>query len=122
MEQDAVALLSRKSRDHAVADRRRAARIELKRGSVKVDSKTFTLKNLSTQGFLLTPYDGDLVARQRVYLTLTLQVDGQELDYATDAQVVRIDARNLAGRFNDLRPDARRAIARIGTRPRPVAG
>jgi len=117
-----VGLLSRKPRDHAVADRRRAPRIELKRGSVKVDSKTFTLKNLSTQGFLLTPYDGDLVARQRVYLTLTLQVDGQELDYATDAQIVRIDARNLAGRFNDLRPDARRAIARIGGRPQPVAG
>ena len=117
-----MALLSRKPRAQAVADRRRAPRIELKRGSAKVDSKTFSLKNVSTQGFLLTPYDGDLVARQRVHLTLLLQVDGQEHDYAIDAQVVRLDARNLAGRFNDLRPDARRAIEHMVMRPRPVAG
>ena len=116
-----MSLLTRKPRGPAVAERRRAPRIELKRGGAKVDSKTFVLKNVSTQGFLLEAYDGDLIARQRVYLTLMLPVDGQELDYRTDAQVVRIDARNLAGRFNDLRPDARRAIERMVDRRRPAA-
>jgi hypothetical protein len=105
--------LHRKAHTATVAERRRAQRIELKRGSAKVDSKTFALKNLSTAGFLLTPYQGDLIARQRVYLTLQLPVDGKEEDYSIDAQVVRIDDGILAGRFNNLRPDARRAIERL---------
>jgi hypothetical protein len=108
-----VAFLNRKARQPQIQDRRRAARLELKRGSVKVDSKTFSLKNLSTAGFLLTAYQGDLIARQRVYLTLLLPVDGQERDFPTDAQVVRINQHDLACRFNDLRPDARRTIERL---------
>ena len=108
-----MSFLSRASRTQSVVERRRAPRIELKRGAVKVDSKTFSLKNLSTGGFLLTPYDGDLIARQRVYLTLLLQVDGKEQDYLTDAHVVRVAERDLAGRFIDLRTDARRVIERL---------
>ena len=95
---------------HARPERRRAPRVELKRGLAKIDSKTYPVKNVSTEGFVLTPYDGDLVTRQRVYLTLVLAIDGKEFDFATDAVVVRTDARTLAGRFNDLRRDARRAI------------
>ena len=105
--------LSRKSRETRMQDRRRAPRIEPKVASAKVDSKTFSLKNVSTAGFLLTPYQGDLIARQRVYMTLLLQIDGKEQDFDIDAQVVRIDAQTLAGRFNDLRPDARRTIERL---------
>jgi len=93
-----------------VAERRAAPRVELKRGMAKIDSKTFAVKNLSTRGFVLDAYEGDLVAHQRVYLTLVLAVDGHERDFATDAVVVRTGQRTLAGRFNDLRRDARRAI------------
>ncbi len=111
-----MSFLSRK-RPTTIAERRRAARIELKNGTAKVDSKVFPLKNLSVSGFLLNPYEGDgLIARQRVYLTLMLKVDGQEQDFLTDAQVVRIGERSLAGRFNNLRPDARRAIERLITK------
>jgi hypothetical protein len=108
-----VSFLSRKPRATQMQDRRRAPRIELKQGTAKVDSKTFPLKNLSTTGFLLTPYQGDLIAHQRVYLTLLLPIDGAERDFLTDAQVVRLDANTLAGRFNNLRPDARRTIERL---------
>ncbi len=101
---------------NAPVDRRRAPRIELRRAAAKVDSKTYPLKNLSTAGFLMTPYEGDLVAHQRVYLTLVLQIDGKEHDYLTDAHVVRLAERNLAGRFIDLRPDARRLIERLITK------
>jgi len=91
-------------------ERRRAPRVELRRGLIKIDSKTYPVKNLSTQGFVVTPYDGDLIAHQRVYLTLVLAVGDQERDFATDAVVVRRQPGSLAGRFNDLRRDARRVI------------
>jgi hypothetical protein len=94
----------------AISERRRAPRVELKHGVVKIDSKTFPVKNLSTQGFVLAPYEGDLIAHQRVYLTLMLAVNGKQRDFATDAVVVRTDHQTLAARFNDLRRDARRAI------------
>jgi hypothetical protein len=96
----------------AASERRHAPRVELKHGVAKIDSKTFPVKNLSTKGFVLEPYQGDLVAHQRVYLTLVLAVNGQERDFATDAVVVRTADQTLAGRFNDLRHDARRAIER----------
>jgi hypothetical protein len=97
-------------RGPAVRERRTAPRVELKHGLAKIDSKTFPVKNLSTHGFVLGAYEGDLIAHQRVYLTLVLAVNGQELDFATDAVVVRTSDRTLAGRFNNLRHDARRAI------------
>ena len=100
----------------AVAERRHAPRVELQRASAKVDRKTFPLANLSTAGFLLGAYEGDLIARQRVYLTLLLEVDGQQHDYLTDAVVVRLSDKRLAGRFGDLRRDARRAIERLATK------
>ena len=103
----------RSPKQPAVADRRRLPRVEVKEGAVKIDSKTFPLKNISMTGFLLTPYQGDLVARQRVYLTLMLKVDGKDVDFPTDALIVRIGPSGLAGRFFDLRKDARRAIERL---------
>jgi len=107
-----VAFGFRNAGGHAtpVSDRRRAPRVELKHGVAKIDSKTFPVKNLSTQGFVLAPYEGDLIAHQRVYLTLVLAVNGKERDFATDAVVVRTGHQTLAARFNDLRRDARRAI------------
>jgi hypothetical protein len=99
----------------SIAERRRLPRIEVKGATAKIDSKSFPLKNLSISGFLLSPYDGDLVARQRVYLTLMLKIDGQDQDYLTDAVIVRLGTGGLAGRFNDLRKDARRAIERLLT-------
>ena len=97
----------------SIAERRHAPRIELKRAAAKIDSKTYPLANLSAAGFLLGAYDGDLITRQRVYLTLQLEVDGQQQDYLTDAVVVRMADKSLAGRFGDLRRDARRAIERL---------
>ena len=99
------------------SERRHAPRVAFKRGAaVKVDSKTFPLANLSTQGFLCGAYEGDLIARQRVYLTLQIEVDGKQQDYLTDAVVVRLSDKSLAGRFSDLRRDARRAIERLITK------
>lgn len=91
-------------------DRRQMPRIELKHGSAKVDSKTYRLKNISTTGFLLQPYRGDMVPRQRVYLKLIIMVNGQEREFAVDAFVVRVVGDSLAARFFSLRPDARRVI------------
>ncbi|MEJ0072178.1 MAG: hypothetical protein WDO24_29580 [Pseudomonadota bacterium] len=68
---------------------------------------------------MLDAYEGDLIAHQRVYLTLVLAVDGKERDFATDAVVVRTGPRALAGRFNDLRRDARHAIEQY-LAPRPA--
>jgi hypothetical protein len=94
----------------AAIERRRVPRVALKHGVAKIDSKSFPVKNLSTQGFVLEPYQGDLITHQRVYLTLVLAINGQERDFATDAVVVRAADQTLAGRFSDLRHDARRAI------------
>jgi hypothetical protein len=102
-----------------IQERRRAPRVEPKRSVVKIDSKIYTVKNLSTRGFVLTPYEGDLVAHQRVYLTLVLPVGGEERDFATDAVVVRRQSGTLAARFNDLRRDARRAIELL-FQPKPA--
>lgn len=109
----------RSHRGPTVAERRAAPRVELKRGMAKIDSKTFSVKNLSTRGFVLESYQGDLVAHQRVYLTLVLAVGGEERDFATDAVVVRTDERSLAARFNNLRRDARQAIEQYFA-PRPA--
>jgi hypothetical protein len=97
-------------RGTASSERRRVPRVAPKQGVALIDSKTFPLKNVSIQGFVVEPYEGDLIAHQRVYLTLVLPINGEPRDFATDAVVVRAHDRTLAGRFNNLRHDARRAI------------
>lgn len=95
------------------AERRRARRIAVRQAQAQIDSRIFPLANLSAGGFLVAPYAGDLIAHQRVYLTLLLPAGDRMRDYAIDARVVRRADGALAGRFHDLRPDARRAIARL---------
>lgn len=83
---------------------------ELKGLSVKIDSKTHPLRDLSLAGFLIEPYEGDLVAKQRVYLNLILSDGQHQSEFRTVALVVRIENNVLVGRFIDLRRDAQRAI------------
>lgn len=85
----------------------------MRQAQARIDSHVFPIANLGAGGFLLAPWQGDLIAHQRVYLTLVLPTGDGLRDYAIDAQVVRATGHGLAARFHDLRPDARRAIARL---------
>lgn len=89
----------------------RATRVPMMDASVSIDRKVYPLQNWSVSGFLLSPYEGDLVPRQRVYLELLIREGEREMSFATDAIVVRVDQGGLAARFPpDIRPDAKRAI------------
>lgn len=89
----------------------RAPRVPMVDASVSIDRKVYPLQNWSLSGFLLSPYEGDLVPKQRVYLELLFKDGEKEVSFATDAIVVRVDGGGLAARFPpDIRPDARRAI------------
>jgi hypothetical protein len=83
---------------------------ELKGLSVKIDSKTYPLRDLCLSGFMVEPYQGDLIEKQRVYLNLILNHGEHRAEFRTEALVVRIENNALVGRFTDLRRDAQRAI------------
>ena len=91
--------------------------------TVKIDSKVFDVIDMSESGFVLDPYSGDLVAKQRVYFDLILPVDDKEQVFRAEAMVVKIAGTRLVGKFIDLRRDAQRAIQYIlAHRNAPIPG
>jgi hypothetical protein len=85
----------------------------VREAAVKIDSKTYPVKDINELGFVVAHYQGDLVPRQRVYFDLLIQLGEREDAYAVDGLVVRTADRTLVCKFNDLRPDAKRALAQL---------
>ena len=101
----------RSARPAAAADpNRRAGRALLRDAAVKIDSKTYPVKDINEYGFVVEGYQGDLVPRQRVYFDLVIQLGEREDAYATDAVVVRNADHTLVCKFQDMRRDAQRAL------------
>lgn len=99
--------MSAKPKPAAAGDERRAApRIEGTGALVRVDSKEYQVANISTGGFLLKPYDGDLIKHQKFYLTLVFPDGENTLEFAADARVARLGPEGLGAYFLNLRPDA----------------
>jgi len=78
--------------------------------TVKVDSKLYTVVDMNEAGFILEPYDGDLVVKQRVYFDLIIPVGEKDQAFPAQAIIMRRDGKRLIGKFVDLRKDAQRAI------------
>ena len=77
---------------------------------VRIDSKTYPLRNWSTVGFLAGPYDGQARVKQRLKLSVRVRQDHFDIAFDAEAIVVRIDQTGIAGRFIFLPPDKQRQI------------
>jgi hypothetical protein len=97
----------------AEAGRGRTGRALYREAAIKIDSKTYPILDINLQGFVVEGYEGDLVAKQRVYFDLLIQLGEREEMYRTEAVVVRTTERILVCRFEDLRRDAQRAITQL---------
>ena len=97
----------------AAAQRGRTGRALYREAAIKIDSKTYPVLDINTQGFVVEHYEGDLVAKQRVYFDLMIQLGDREDIYRTEAVVVRTKDKVLVCRFEDLRRDASRAIEQL---------
>lgn len=103
-------------------DQRVAPRVEVPGALVRIDSKDFPIANLSASGFLLMPYEGDLILRQKFYLTLILPDGDKVLDFDCTARVARLTPQGLGAYFIDLRVDARFAVEELLGRLMGAAG
>lgn len=102
------------SKKPAVAqDQRAAPRVAVPGALVRIDSKEFPIVNISVSGFLIAPYEGDLIVRQKLYLTLILPDGDKIMEFKTEARVARITPEGLGAYFIDLRVDARFAIEEL---------
>jgi hypothetical protein len=81
--------------------------------SIRIDSKSYPVFNISEAGFVIEPYEGDLVAKQRVYFDLVVRLGEQERTFRAEGTVARVKDRSLACRFNDLRRDALFAVQQL---------
>jgi hypothetical protein len=67
--------------------------------SVSFDAQSYRLKNWSTSGFLAERTDGLLVPSQRCAIRLLVQDEDFKFAFDMQAEVVRVDANGVAGRF-----------------------
>ena len=104
---------SEASSQAAAAQRGRTGRALYREAAIKIDSKTYPVVDINTQGFVVEHYEGDLVPKQRVYFDLLIQMGEREDMYRTEAVVVRVKDKILVCRFEDLRRDAHRAIEQL---------
>lgn len=100
----------------------RAPRVEVPGAVVRIDTKEFPVANISVSGFLIAPYEGDLIVRQKFYLTLVLPDGDKTLDFKTEARVARLTPEGLGAYFLDLRVDARFAVEELLGRLMGAAG
>lgn len=100
-----------------VQDQRAAPRVEVPGALMRIDSKEFPIANISVSGFLIAPYEGDLILRQKFYLTLVLPDGDKTADFNVEARVARLAPAGLGAYFLDLRLDARMAIEELLSRP-----
>ncbi|GAB4176877.1 MAG: hypothetical protein OHK0024_14410 [Thalassobaculales bacterium] len=91
--------------------RARAPRVAVAaRSFVTIDRKPYPLKNWSLSGVLFGPYDGDLIVRQRFRMTVAVKDAVNDIEFDTDAVVVRRMGSDLAAQFFQLHPAYRARI------------
>jgi hypothetical protein len=90
--------------------------------SIQIDSKSYPVFNISEAGLVISPYEGDLVPKQRVYFDLVVRLGEQERSFRIEGTVAQVKDQSLACRFNDLRRDALHAVQQliISRSPRAV--
>jgi hypothetical protein len=81
--------------------------------TVKIDSKTCPVTDISEAGVVIDEYTGDLVVKQRIYFDLIVPVGEKEQDFRVEATIVKLEKGRMVAKFLDLRKDARRAILGI---------
>jgi hypothetical protein len=93
------------------AERRQAPRVSVPpECTIKVGSQSYPLLNWSVLGFIAGPYSGSLVPKQRFKLSIKVRQDHFDIDFDSEATVVRIDATGIAARFVFLPPEKKRQI------------
>jgi hypothetical protein len=78
--------------------------------TIKVDSKIYTVIDIGEAGLVLDPYDGDLVAKQKIYFELVIPVGDSDKSFRAEATVIRVENKRLTAKFGELRNETRRAI------------
>lgn len=106
-------------------DRRREGRTGGISGSISISGRLYPLKDLSSRGFAVRGYRGELCPGDRVPLSLSLGRPGKGFDFVCQALVVRVERSRgeLAGVFADLDAETREAIAAyVDVPPVPAYG
>jgi len=71
---------------------------------VTIDRKSYPVEDLSTGGFRLHPYDGDLIARQQFSFRFHLVLNGESYEFPARGLVVRIGETGLAAKYQKPQP------------------
>eukprot|EP00752_Nemacystus_decipiens_P000712 g712.t1 len=71
---------------------------------VQIDSKTYTVADLSTVAFRLSPYEGDLIERQQFGFRFHIVLNGESHEIPARGVVVRIDENGLAAKYQRPQP------------------
>jgi len=71
---------------------------------VQIDSHHYPVEDISTVGFRLFPYEGDLIVRQQFSFRFKLVLSGESYDIPSHGLVVRIDEFGLAARYQRPQP------------------
>ena len=78
--------------EDAGVNRRKAPRVDARgEASVIIDGKSYRMKNWSTEGVLVGPYNGGLIAKQRSRVTIKLKDDKFNIDFDADVLVMRVN-------------------------------
>jgi hypothetical protein len=91
----------------------RARMREAPPGQVKIDSKSFSVTDISESGVVIDDFTGDLLVKQRIYFDLILPVGEKDESFRCEAMIVKLEKGRLVAKFLDLRNDARRVIRHI---------
>jgi len=96
-------------------ERRAAPRVETTGWFARIDRREFPIANISASGFLVSPYQGDLIKHQKFYLTLVIPADAsvpdsKPVEFKVDARVARVGPFGLGAYFLDAHPNVRMAI------------
>lgn len=82
---------------------------------VMIDSETYALSRLTGDGFVLTGYTGDVIARQMLNFSFMLSMDGEEYDFVGVGKVLKIDGSTLTVHYRQPHPYNRKMLKRCIT-------
>ena len=99
-----------KPQDAVDKSRLRARRFPAPDVTIRIDSKTYALYNISLTGFALRDYDGYFAEGQQFVFELQIKDADRRSEYRAAAKVIRIGADSLAARFVYLRKDGQQAL------------
>ncbi|MBI1207941.1 MAG: hypothetical protein GC191_11720 [Azospirillum sp.] len=71
---------------------------------IMIGSKTYDVAELGMRNFKISPYSGDLIAKQRFDFRLLLEFEGKTTEIPIQGMVMKVDQEGLHGHFGAPQP------------------